>query len=152
MYKKTLARHFVLLLAILFSQNIFATHGYTAQGYGVKSYGMGGVAVAYPQDALIATNNPAGMVWTGNNITVGTRIFSPIRHYSYTGSDAVPFSDNVRSGKNWFLIPNFGVNKMIAPRTSLGFVMFANGGLNTSWPRNNPVFGTGKLGSDYVQL
>jgi long-chain fatty acid transport protein len=38
-----------------------ATNGYLPHGYGMKALGMGGAGIAYPQDAIAAAVNPAGM-------------------------------------------------------------------------------------------
>ncbi|KAF0098214.1 MAG: hypothetical protein FD187_2864 [bacterium] len=42
----------VALAAIGFAGSAFATTGHFSHGYGIKSKGMGGVGIAYGQDAL----------------------------------------------------------------------------------------------------
>ena len=52
----------VLLFALLHFSNVsMATNGYFAIGYGSKSLAMGGSAIAYTQDGIVASSNPAGM-------------------------------------------------------------------------------------------
>ncbi len=53
--KRTLA----LALAVAMPTPAFATNGMFMIGYGVKSVGMGGVAIAFAQDALVGATNPA---------------------------------------------------------------------------------------------
>jgi len=61
--KFELLQHGLLTIALLsaVSSNTSATTGYFGIGYGPKSTGMAGTIVAVPQDAMIASKNPAGM-------------------------------------------------------------------------------------------
>lgn len=131
----------------------FATNGYFAHGYGVRAQGMGGVGVALPQDALAAATNPAGMALVGNRIDVGATLFRPDRATSISGNGTA--SNNIEFSANndpVFFIPEFGYNKMLNSTTSLGVSVYANGGMNTDYTRNIPLFGSSPAGIDLSQL
>jgi long-chain fatty acid transport protein len=132
----------------------FATNGYFQHGYGVKSQGMAGVGIALPQDSLAAATNPAGMAFVGDRVDLGVVWFRPMRGADITGT-AGGFSDGSFDGNdtNNFLIPEFGYNKLINPRLSLGVSVYGNGGMNTDY-RAIPLFnGAGnKVGVDLMQL
>lgn len=129
-----------------------ATNGYFSHGYGMKAKGMGGAGVAYPQDALAAATNPAGMAFVGDRLDVGVDYFRPIREATISGTG---FSDGTfESNENNFFIPEFGYNSMLNPNWSLGVSVYGNGGMNTSYP-NIPLFdasGTYEAGVNLEQL
>lgn len=137
-----------------------ATDGYFAIGYGQKSVGMGGVGIALPQDALAAASNPAGMVLMGDRTDFGMEWFRPMRSTSVTGNNLGPGgSDNGaydgNESKNFF-IPEFGYNRMVTDRVSLGVSVFGNGGMNTDYNSSNNPFGhfgaSGNAGVNLEQL
>ncbi len=136
----------ILLVFFLLSSPLLATHGTFQIGNGTKSNGMGGVAAAYPQDTIVAAVNPAGMYWVADQFDVGLRLFFPNRGYSYTGAGG----DNVKSGQRFFPVPHFGFAKQITCKQVLGFSFYGSGGMNTHFGRNNPLYGTGRLGIDYI--
>ena len=142
------------LFALLFSTHAAATDGYFAHGYGVKSQGMGGVGIALPQDAIAAATNPAGMGLIGDRFDVGVTWFRPIRESEIEGNGP-PFNADgtykANDTKNFF-IPEFGYNKVINDRLSLGVSVYANGGMNTDYNRPIPLFGNTKAGIDMAQL
>lgn len=135
------------LAAVGFAGSAFATNGYFAHGYGIKSKGMGGVGIAFSQDSLAAATNPAGMVLVGDRIDFGAEVFNPNREANVNGAATY------ESGKEYFLIPEFGYNRMIKPDLSVGVAVFGNGGMNTEYapiPQFN-VAGL-KTGVDLMQL
>lgn len=159
----------VALAALGFVGSAFATNGYFSHGYGMKAKGMGGAATAMAVDTFGGANNPASMVWVGNRIDLGADLFSPRREYSRTGSGGGFFDGSVDSDKNYFIIPEFGYNKMLNDSMSLGVTVYGNGGMNTSYPTGqtdlgvcaggaptgapgNMLCGVGKLGVDLMQL
>ena len=145
-----------LLLATLAltSTHAFATDGYFAHGYGVKAQGMGGVGIALPQDALAAANNPAGMGLIGDRIDFGATWFRPIRESEIIGN--TNGADGVYKGNDTknFIIPEFGYNKAINDRFTLGVSVYGNGGMNTDYKNGIPLFdGLGRrAGVDLIQL
>lgn len=121
-----------------------ATNGYLSHGYGVKAQGMAGVGIALPQDALAAATNPAGMALVGDRIDFGAVLFRPTRGAVAGGNE---LSGN---GVRDFLIPEFGYNRALNDRSSLGVSVYANGGMNTEYAAS--PFGSGKGGVDLEQL
>ena len=153
-----------------------ATDGYFADGYGIKSKGRAGTGTAMATDAFGGANNPASMVFVGDRIDFGADLFSPRREAARTGSVA-GINGQADSDSNYFLIPEFGYNKMINPNMSLGITVYGNGGMNTDYPGGqipsgtacgpatgpgtgfnpapgpyNLLCGNGKLGVDFMQL
>ena len=137
------------------SGSAFATNGYFPHGYGMKAKGMGGVGIAYGQDAMAAATNPANMVLVGNRWDVGVDYFRPQRDTSIVGTP-FGFADGKfdgNSSENYF-VPEFGYNKMIANNMSLGVSVYGNGGMATDYNRNPfAAYGaTGNGGVDLAQL
>ncbi len=159
-------------ISAVMSAPAFATNGYAPIGVGQSAKGIGGAGIAYPQDSMAGGINPAGMVHVGNRWDVGAEIFIPDRGFNLSGapSPTNPFGgywdgNGSGLGETWFLIPEFGYNKMISDDLSVGISVFGNGGLNTSYdsfghpfsffPCQNPVDPTGcgaKVGIDLIQL
>ena len=153
----------------------FATNGYFAHGYGMKAKGMGGAATAMSADAFGGANNPASMVWVGNRIDFGADLFSPRRSSQRAGSTGggAGMDGSATSDSNYFIVPEFGYNRMINPNLSLGVTVYGNGGMNTDYPGGqipagtacngfnsrgaagapfNLLCGSGKLNMDMMQL
>ena len=155
-----------------------ATNGMFAHGYGSASRGLGGAGVALPQDTLAGATNPAGMVFLGNRWDAGAEIFAPRRSYT-AGAASIPdgmgpalkptndgtgVGSRAESENNWFVIPAFGVNKMLGNSASLGISVYGNGGMNTEYRSgdivNNSVvagttsgaFGAGRAGMNMEQI
>jgi len=155
--------------AMLTSSAAFATNGYFAHGYGMKAIGMAGAATATAEDAMGGAVNPAKMVWVGNRIDFGANLFSPRRSSERTGS-AAGINGSADSDSNYFIIPEFGYNRMINPNLSLGVTVYGNGGMNTDYPGGqipagtacagfnpsgapyNLLCGSGRLNMDFMQL
>ena len=117
-------------LAAAFAPGLaFATDGYYADGYGIKGKGRAGTGTAMATDAFGGANNPASMVFVGNRIDFGVDLFSPRREAARTGSGAAGIDGQAESDSNYFLIPEFGYNRMINPNMSLGITVYANGGM-----------------------
>lgn len=152
-----------------------ATDGYYQHGYGIKSKGRAGAGTALATDAFGGANNPAAMVFVADRIDFGVDLFNPVREAQRSGSSPLlgPIDGLAESDSNYFLVPEFGYNKMINPNLSLGITVYANGGMNTDYPGgqipaasacagfatplSNPgpynlLCGTGRLGVDLAQL
>ena len=146
-------KYMALAMGVIFSLpiNSMATNGYFSHGYGVKASSMGGAGVAHPQDSMAAATNPAGMVYVGNRVDLGAQLFNPNRENSHTGGAN---TGTTESKNNFFLIPHVGYNTMLDSNTSFGVAVFGNGGMNTSYRRNNDTFGAAntKLGVDLAQM
>ncbi len=158
-----LTRVFTLMVLAGFATGAQATNGYFSHGYGMKAKGMGGAATATANDAFGGANNPASMAFVGNRIDLGADLFSPRREMSRTGATAVPGS--VESDSDYFLIPEFGYNRMVNSNLALGVTVYGNGGMNSNYkagqfnctpfgggPGQNALCGVGNLGVDLMQL
>lgn len=140
----------MLIAGGLVAPAAYATNGYFSHGYGAKSEGMGGVGIAFPQDALAAATNPAGMVLVGDRIDFGIELFRPDRSSQITGASPAVGNYDGNDKKNFF-IPNFGYNKMMGPDYSLGVSIYGNGGMNTDYAVN-PFSKFGGIGNAGVNL
>ena len=146
---------FVLILGLFCSlllSSLYATNGLHCTAPGNKSRGMVGAGVAFPQEALSAAINPAGMVKVPNEVDLGVRVFVPIRSYTATtGTGPMPVvPGKVKSGSEVFVIPEIAYSYGIAEgRGAIGFTFCANGGLNTNY--NTSVFGAGDTGGNLLQ-
>lgn len=129
--------------AVICSSTALATNGYFVHGYGTLSSGMGGVGVALPQDSIAAATNPAGMAWIGNRADVSMTLFNPRRDATLDarklngtggpgGGGASAAED---SGATLFLIPDAGFAMDMSGLT-MGFTVYANGGMNTRYNNN----------------
>jgi long-chain fatty acid transport protein len=137
-----------LSVGLLTAPAVEATNGYFSHGYGTKNKGMAGAGVAFPQDALAAATNPAGMAFVGHRVDLGVAAFSPRREYTVTGMpsgmpNTFPLEPGtVESDSDWFVIPHFGWNRPLGERSSFGISVYGNGGMNTDYPAHaNPVRG-----------
>ena len=124
----------------------FATNGYFAHGYSAKSKALAGGGSALPQDAMIAADNPAGMVKVGKRMDLGLAIFSPSsRGYTVTGNPSGPPQFGLEPGSydsdgDFFLIPHFAYNWVINDMSTVGVTIYGNGGMNTEYPVGNRTF------------
>ncbi|MCU0765343.1 MAG: outer membrane protein transport protein [Burkholderiaceae bacterium] len=141
------------LLPLLPAAPAQATNGYFSHGYGVKASGMAGAAIAAPQDAIAAASNPAGMATIGNRLDFGLTYFRPDRSAQLVGSP-LPFNGTVYEGNESanFFIPEFGYNRMLDARMSIGVSVYGNGGMNTDYDQPFPLFGQTRPGVDLSQL
>lgn len=137
-----------LTATVVCSPAALATNGYFVHGYGTLSNGMGGVGVALPQDSIAAATNPAGMAWIGNRADFSMTLFSPRRDATLdarklngtAGPGGGGASATESSGATLFLIPDAGFAMDMSGLT-MGFTIYANGGMNTRY--NNNVFAEG---------
>lgn len=141
-----------------------ATEGYFSLAYGTAQRGVAGAGVAYSQDAMSSSVNPAAVASIGHEFNTGLEIFSPRRQYTASGT-AMVAPGTVKSGHNYFPIPNFAYNMPLANGAVLNFAAYGNGGMNTSYPAvanancasppfpsTTGVFCDGKAGVDLNQL
>jgi len=74
-------RHLVLaaVAGCLATPAAFATNRMLGHGYGTKIKRLAGATAALPQDAMAAATNPAGMVFVGDRMDLGSAFFNPSR-------------------------------------------------------------------------
>jgi long-chain fatty acid transport protein len=144
-------KHFlpIFFIFLSFFKTVEGYHGYFPIGYGVRSIGMGGTAVANPQDSLVLATNPAGLSFLESRLDAAITVLHPPRSYSHT----LPDKDYVNSQRDIFLIPNVSFSKNYNCIHSFGVGIYGRG-VNTTYPRDNVVFGgttNHVMGVDYLQ-
>jgi len=146
-------------LAVSVFPAIADTDGYFATGWGVRAKGMAGASIALRNDSLMVANNPAGTVGQDRRWDFGLGLFSPNRQYTVTGAHTGAGSfmpGTVKSRLNYFVVPDFGMLKPQKDKSVIGFALYGNGGMNTSYPTSANggagVFGGGATGVNLSQL
>lgn len=111
-----------IFYSILFVPSlVWATQGVHLVGYGAKAQAMGGASVAYPQDAITAANNPAGMSQIDNQIDMDIQLI-------YASADLEFGSSNNQIDGNIIVpIPEFGINYRYSPDITIGLSTAARG-------------------------
>jgi len=113
-----------------------ATNGMNSAGYGMASKGMAGAGVAMSQDTLSGATNPAALVNVGDRTDIGVNFFNPNRSMqAQDATGAIP-EGTYKSAEPWFIVPEFGINKMLDENSSIGVTLNANGGMNTEYGKN----------------
>jgi len=155
------------LLILAFQPNLCsATNGYFAHGYGARNKAMGGTGVAFPQDAMAAAVNPAGMAFLKDRLDLELELFNPNRDYTVSGAPtfapgAFPLNPgNVESDTDLFPVPTLGWNYRLDDQQTIGLTIFGNGGMNTDYtgfksatcpPGGTGTFCAGRTGVDLAQ-
>ena len=95
------------------------------------------------------------MVFVGDRFDFGMTWFRPIRGATITGN---PVSDGNFDGsrKKNFFIPELGYTHSFNPNLAIGVSIYGNGGMNTAYTTNIPLFSAGpttfRAGVDLQQL
>ncbi|ATI04061.1 MULTISPECIES: OmpP1/FadL family transporter [Cycloclasticus] len=153
----------VLLLS--FSHFASAINGYFAIAYGAKMTGMAGAAIAFPEDTLTGAVNPAGMSQV-EGLDIGARFLYLPRDAEFDCRGIGACDELVRddSQRDYWIVPNFGWNKRLNDKSTLGVTVYGNGGINTAYRKRlftetaERVLGApsittdGHLGVDFAQL
>lgn len=143
------------------STSAFATNGSFVIGFGAAAEGVGGAAVAFPQDAMAAGANPAGIGdFASPHFVMGGTFFLPNRCAGEVGlfAGSPDANGNVHcqeSGSNIFLIPGMGFVWPFDDHLTIGFAALGAGGGNSTYSQNfftNDPSATKFLGVDLVQL
>ena len=126
---RLLKRSLVLAVLSTLPATALATNGMFMIGYGVKSVGMGGVAIAYAQDALVGATNPAAIGDVSTRFDLEATLFLP-------SAEATLGGINSTSRANEFLIPGLGFAMPVDNETTFGFSMVGAGGGGTHYKQN----------------
>lgn len=130
----------VFVAAAFAAQPASATEGYFSHGYGAVNKSMAGAGVAAGFDAMSQATNPASLALVETQFTVDLSVFSPRRSYEVTGApsgaaDTFGLGEgSFDSDQNYFYIPSIGNAWEIDDSSSWGWALYANGGMNTTWP------------------
>ncbi len=112
-----------------------ATNGYFSSGTSIQSKGMAGAGVAIGTGVMGAAQNPATALRYGNQAEACLSLFAPDR--SVTVSPGGPLTAGTfTSNKTLFPVPCGGVNFQLNDSTTLGVLLYGNGGLNTEYDTN----------------
>lgn len=124
--------------ALITSNPTFATNGMFTIGYGAKSSGMGGVAIALPQDALAGAVNPATISQFSTRADAGIDFFVPSAEAELGGISQ-------ESSANRFLIPNMAGAMKFSRKLFFGFSAVGAGGGGSRYNYNlfNATAGAG---------
>jgi len=143
-----------IALAALAAVPAQATDGYFLNGVGAKAKGMGGVAIALPQDALSVATNPAAATTMDKRVDFGVEIFVPDRGAEITGNGAGLNGSHSGNGANPFVLPEFGYVRKVSDNVAVALTINGNGGMNTDYEANPfASFGaTGPAGVDLKQV
>ncbi|OYY93378.1 MAG: hypothetical protein B7Y41_11415 [Hydrogenophilales bacterium 28-61-23] len=129
-----------------------ATNGYFLPGFGIRSMGMGGVGIAFGEDAISAAANPANLSRVGHRMDIGATLFNPVRTATVWDRPIVGADPSTQAG-GWgfhgggdsseeiFLMPEFGFAMPLFDGISVGIAMVGNGGMNTTYRDNFFSFG-----------
>ncbi|MDP1835848.1 MAG: hypothetical protein Q8K75_07970 [Chlamydiales bacterium] len=125
------------------------------QGYfaSVKALGMGGCGVAYPQDALAAAYNPAGMVWVGTRADLGAQMRYNDGHVVITDSTIDNNGTFSADRGRYFAAPDVGFNWMVFDScdVAIGAVFYTKEFFKASYSEAFPLFGTTPLSMELWQ-
>lgn len=145
-----------LALSLAVAQPAAATNGYFANGYNPASQGMAGAGVAIDTGVMGMAINPALGFSNINRAEACLTLFAPDRDVTI-GPGGPLTVGTFRSENTLFPIPCGGVNFSMGERGSLGFLIYANGGMNTEYRTNffdpfTPAPATAPLGVNLEQL
>ncbi|MFL9896165.1 MULTISPECIES: OmpP1/FadL family transporter [Paraburkholderia] len=119
------------------TSNAFATDGIYFTGNGAISSGMGGAAIALPQDVASAVDNPAGLAELGSRVDFYGNVV-PLKADSTFGS-----TSNHLFSSHVILSPGFGLNYQIAPQWTFGVAVTSAGAASNYGRPVLPVSGAG---------
>lgn len=131
-----------------------ATNGYFSNGNSAASKGMAGAGVAVSTGVMGLAQNPALGTKEGNRASFCLSAFAPDR--STTISAGGPLTPGTfKSANALFPVPCAGANFRLNDRSTIGVLMFGNGGMNTEFTTNffaGLGAGTSPLGVNLEQL
>lgn len=144
----------ILVSGIWWSAPALATNGYFSNGYNPQSKAMAGSGVAVDNGVLGLAQNPALGAALGNGAEGCVSVFSPERGFSVGGVGPLT-PGNYTSQNDTFLIPCGGANFRLNDRSTLGVLIYGNGGMNTEYIGNAFAglgAGTSPLGVNLEQV
>ncbi|MCB1110097.1 MAG: outer membrane protein transport protein [Chlamydiia bacterium] len=140
----------LFIIGILFAVSMpkgFALNGMYHIGFGPDAKGVGGAAVAFPQDTLTAFSNPANLVPVGTRADLNVEYFRGTRIGTVRGSN-FPFADvNI----SWDLSRNKNIvageagfaYRFWEDRLAVGLIVAPQAGGVITWDRPDPFYPPG---------
>lgn len=127
-------KQFIFIAFLFITSTAFAANGVFQEGYGVKSKGMGGVAIALPQESMIGAVNPAGFALLDNRVDLAFE-YLKVHAISEVEGNSLPGANFKAHARNDVYIPEGGIALHYTPQLTLGASIFGRGALN-SFGRN----------------
>ena len=136
-----------LVLIFLFGLSLIGKGEATS----AKALGMGNCAIAYPQDSLSATYNPASSLSVGNrsDLWVSSN-FSPY-DFSIKQNSVSEANLHAAGRRTWTLGSAFGIANQVNSDLALGFVAYNRFFHKTHYNKASRLLGKTKLGRSYEQ-
>ena len=133
--KLTSAIKMALVGATLIPVTSHATNGLFMSGFGTISRGMGGVAIAYPADAISGVANPANVSVVGRRFDIGADFFTAdvTGQLGSVSSDSNPDLFGV---EGLFIMPAMGIALPLSEKYTLAINMVPLGGGATKYDTN----------------
>lgn len=148
---------FAIAILTLITTPLLATNGYFLHGQGTASKSMAGAGSALPQDALAATNNPAGIAFLGNQYFAALALFNPNRSYTIAGNPSGMQGTfgltpgTVESESKMFVMPSMAGLWTPTDDSAFALSFLSHGGMNTDY-RTNTFYGSNHTGVDLQQM
>lgn len=127
-------RALAVALAMAIPATALATNGMFMVGYSAKSVGMGGTAIAFPQDSLAGAVNPAAIGAVGTRFDLDATLLTI--NAQATLGNANGDVTNSKSRANTYLLPGIGFSMPVDRETTFGFSMVGAGGGGTHYKQN----------------
>lgn len=133
----------------------FTPHAIQATTASVKAIGMGGCAVAYPQDSLSAAWNPACAMYVGNRVDVNaswlqTRGRMTLHDNAFVGGSDVTFRSDVHPNA---FDAEFGLNYIVCGSgdVAVGLIGYNKAYLHTRYSSVIPFIGRTEQALEVIQ-
>jgi len=123
----------------------YATNGMFVIGYGAKARGMGGVAIAFPQDSLSSAVNPAALTQVGTRADASLSIFMP-KATACIQTNTSPVC--AKSEADLFGMPAMGMAMQFTRNLSFGMTMVGAGGGGSRYATNLYNVASANAGAD----
>lgn len=137
------AEHYLMACILagtaLAAQPALATTGYFANGTSTESKGMAGAGVAIGTGAMGMVQNPAMGTRYPNRAEACISFFAPSRSATISAPTAATdrlIPGTYKSGNPFFPVPCGGANFALKNGSTLGVMLYGNGGMNTEYSSN----------------
>lgn len=110
-----------------------ATLSVFEHGNGIKAMGFGGIGYTAAEETTALSANPAHALSLGRRYDIGIDVFSPHSSARFVGNAAGPDERYENTGREFFFIPQGGVNLPLADRWALG-ISVLSAGLGPDYP------------------
>lgn len=147
MKKKIIALFLIGIIYFLTPPKAFALNGMYHIGFGPNAKGVGGAAVAFPQDTLTALSNPANLVPVGTRLDLAPEYLRGTRTGKVRGSQ-FPFADvnvswDLSRNKNIVMAEAGFAYRFFEDRLAIGLTISPQSGGVITWSRPDPYYPPG---------